>query len=240
MHLTLVKNRRATFAVDGFAHFDVMSDPPITLFCFAVKEEAKFFKPLVLARSDIRILLTGMGSNNAQRALRATFANYLPTRVISAGLAGGLKPGLSTGTVLFDIKGDNIALHTALIAAGALPARFHFADHVATLSSEKQRLRETTGADAVEMESQAISQICAERKVASLTVRVVLDPVQEDLPLDFNQLMTSDLRLDSAKLAISLLKDPLKVLELLRLRKQTNLAAKRLAQVLAQVFLKDG
>ena len=216
-----------------------MSSQSLTLVCFAVKEEAKFFKPLARAQSDVQILLTGMGSANAEKTLQSFLTKKLPRLVVSAGFAGGLKPGLSTGTVLFEIQGDKPAFRTALAAAGAVPATFHFAQRVATLSSEKRRLRESTGADAVEMESYVISRICADRQVPSVTVRVVLDTLEEDLPLDFNQLLTPDHRLDGRKLAIALLRSPGKIRSLLRLQKQSDLCAQRLAQVLAQVFLKN-
>lgn len=215
--------------------------PPhsFTLVCFAVKEEAKFFTPLVRARSDVQTLLTGMGSANAAKALHTFLGQNFPSLAISAGFAGGLKPGLSAGTVLFETQAGNPALHAALASAGARPARFAFAQRVATRSAEKQRLGESTGADAVEMESHVISRICHERQVPCVTVRVVLDRLEEDLPLDFNQLMTSEQRLDGGKLAITLLRSPGKIRSLLRLRKQSDFCAQCLAQVLTQVLLRN-
>src|SRR5262249_44359975 len=161
--------------IDNFAQFNRMPTQSFTLVCFAVKEEAKFFKPLARARSDIQILLTGMGPANAEEALHSFFAQNLPSLVVTAGFTRGLKPGLSRGTVLVETHADNAALHTALAEAGALSAKFHFARRVATLSSEKQHLRQSSGADAVEMESHVISRICDGRQVPCVTVRVVLD-----------------------------------------------------------------
>ncbi len=67
-------------------------------------------------------------------------------------------------------------------------------------------------------------------------MRVILDTVNEDLPLDFNELMTAEQRLDYGKLAMSLLKSPGKVNALVRLRRQSVSAAQKLAEVLRKVL----
>jgi adenosylhomocysteine nucleosidase len=207
---------------------------PCTLVCFAVKEEAKCFNELVRSRPGIQCLLTGIGPRNAERTLHAALANGKPELVLSAGFAGGLDPQLTSGTVVFAADGLP-ALQRALLAAGAQPARFHCAEQVATTAAEKQRLRESTGAEAVEMESQIISAICRQQHIPCATVRVVLDTAAEDLPLDFNRLMTPGYELDNRKLALAILKAPGKISSLLRLQQHTRAAAERLAAVLIKI-----
>jgi adenosylhomocysteine nucleosidase len=216
-----------------------MGESPLTLVCFAVKEEAKSFNQSAGGRRDVRVLLTGMGARNAERALRAALAAARPDLVLSAGFAGGLRPDLSSGSVVFSVEGQP-ALEKKLLAAGAQAAKFHFVERVATTAGEKHALREQTGADAVEMESQVIRSICDEQGISSATVRVILDAANDELPLDFNELMTGDQELDGRKLALALIKSPGKVGALLRLQKQSALAARRLAEVLGQVLRHGG
>jgi adenosylhomocysteine nucleosidase len=204
------------------------------LVCFALKEEARPFRRLLAEHRDIRVLLLGMGKRNAERAIRATLAEERPDLVLTCGLAGGLRPDLAMGAVVFDADPDT-GLEPALLAAGAKPARFYCAERVIVTAAEKQALHQSTGADVVEMESEPVRTVCRDRRIPSATVRVIQDTAQEDLPIDFNQLLTPDQRLSYAKLAVALAKSPGKVGALLRLQKHTQAAADRLAEVLFRI-----
>jgi len=202
------------------------------LVCFAVKEEARAFQKLGGASANVQVILVGLGKRNAERAIRAALAKERPELVLTCGFAGGLSPELATGEVVF-AAGPETRLEPALLAAGAKPARFHCADSVAATAEEKRALREVTGADAVEMESAVICAVCREQNIPSATVRVILDPANEDLPLDFNQLMTANQEMSYGKLALALAKSPGKVSALLRLQKEAEAAAGKLGRVLA-------
>src|SRR5689334_17141581 len=117
------------------------------LVCFAVKEEARFFKSAA-ASPQVRKLLTGIGPHNAEKAVRAVLAQQKPRLVLSCGFAGGLRPEFQTGSVLFSVDAET-GLEPLLLRAGAKPARFHCLDRVATTVQEKRVLREATKADAV-------------------------------------------------------------------------------------------
>jgi adenosylhomocysteine nucleosidase len=250
------------------------------LICFALKEEAAPFRKMAADRTDVSILITGLGRQNAEKSVREFLAansggasvpasrrRYALTRqarlvgslappelVLTCGFAGGLNPDLKLGEVVFEIfsrssRGDEaqikirnqsespyVGCYDKLVAAGAKPTKFYCADRIATTDAEKKKLRAETGADAVEMESEAIHAVCRERGIPCATVRVISDTAGEDLPLDFNRLSKPDMSLDYGKLAWAIAKSPGKIGALLKLHKQTRFAAERLADTLSRLL----
>ena len=204
---------------------------PHILVCFALKDEARPFTAPTATLRPVKVLVTGMGRRNAAGQFKQALSEGLPALVITSGFAGGLKPELATGTVVFDADATS-GLETPLLKAGAAPARFHCSDRVAVTAAEKTELLRRTGADAVEMESESIRSLCAGRGIPSATVRVILDTAAEDLLLDFNALMTADMRMDNRKLALAIARAPQLIPALLRMQKQTRAAAEKLAETL--------
>jgi len=235
------------------------------LVCFALKEEAAPFRAITaggLRRGHpVSILLTGIGRENAGKSIREFLARNSPERVLTCGFAGGLNPDLKIGDVVFEIpsgssrgnqaqteignrqssfgnkmKPPHVGCHDKLIAAGAKPVKFFCADRIATTAAEKKTLREQSGADAVEMESAAIHAVCAGCGIPCVTVRVISDTANEDLPLDFNALSKPDKNLDFGKLFLALAKSPRKIGPLMELQRKTKFAAERLAHVLNEII----
>lgn len=221
--------------------------PVDMLVCFAVKEEAKFFSPLrevrvakgareqVRMRAFCQVWITGMGRTNAARSIREAIEKAKPERIITAGFAGGLNPDLKVGDVLYDQDFD-AGLATQLEDLGAISAKFYCHRRVAITAQEKQALWKETGADAVEMESSVIRTICKEFHIPSATVRVISDDAHQDLPLDFNALMTSEDSIDFPKLIWTVLRKPSRIPRLIEFQRQTIFAAQRLGSVLQDLL----
>jgi nucleoside phosphorylase len=209
------------------------------LVCFALPQEARPFRRLARRRRGVRVLVTGMGRHNAETALLGILHGWRPELVLTCGLAGALNPELDVNTVVYDAA-DALALAKPLAAAGALPAHLVCHDEIVNCSGPKAELRRRTGADAVEMESGRIREICQTAGIPCATVRVILDTAEEDLPVDFNQFLTAEKRLRCGKLGIELLKSPPLAVRLLALQRRTREAARRLARVLAQITLETG
>src|SRR5580765_3529076 len=116
------------------------------LVCFAVKEEARFFKPSPQWRIPALVAITGIGKQNAARAVRRLIEKSSPAFVLTCGFAGGLNPNLKRDTIVFSVD-DGLNLSAALHQLGAKPACFCCSSRVATTAEEKRRLWKSTGAD---------------------------------------------------------------------------------------------
>jgi adenosylhomocysteine nucleosidase len=207
------------------------------LVCFAVKEEARFFETPI----DCKTVIHGMGRATALSVLERVLPSLHPRLVLTCGFAGGLDPDLRLGSILFEVDAALAGaseLASQLESLGARCGRFHCASRVAVTALEKQELRRSTGADAVEMESSAILSLCRERGLLAATLRVISDEASEDLPLDFNRVMTRNGGIHWARLAGQLIARPGKIPKLIQLQKDSTFAARQLGELLQQLLLR--
>lgn len=215
--------------------------PPVGLLVFfAVEEEMKFFAPhrsagKVELGTTFQVWMTGIGRKNAAENARQAIARLKPERVITAGFAGGLNPALKCGTVVYDQDFD-AGFGDDLEELKAVPAKFYCHRRVAITAEEKAALWRETGADVVEMESSVIRTICREFRIPSATIRVISDDAGQDLPLDFNALMTSEDRINYLKLLGAVMSRPGRISRLLAFQRQTIDAARKLGGVLEELL----
>jgi nucleoside phosphorylase len=201
------------------------------LITFAVKEEMKFFP----GGPGIRRFITGMGRDNAERNLLNALEQMNPRLVLTCGYAGGLNPKLKSNEVIFSAD-PGTDLHARIEQAGATPVNFFCARRVAITMDEKLRLWRGTGLDAVEMESETIRDLCRERSIPAATIRVISDAADEDLPLDFNTLMSPAQKIHYGKLSWALVRSPWKLAELLAFQQKTIDAAQALGAFLTKLI----
>jgi adenosylhomocysteine nucleosidase len=223
---------------NGYGPIGHLAKQPVEfLICFAVKEEAKFLLHDATFRGvgGCQVWLTGIGRKNAAESIRRAIALVKPERVITAGFAGGLNPDLKFGDIVYEQDFD-AGFGPQLETLGAVPAKFHCHRRVAITAQEKAELWESTGADVVEMESSVIRTICREHRIPSATVRVISDDARQDLPLDFNALMTSEDRINYLKLMWAVLSRPGSIPKLMEFQHQTIAAGRQLGSVLKELL----
>ena len=136
-----------------------------------------------IGRVEVLVSHSGIGLAAAERATRRLLEMARPVWVISAGYGGGLRPALRIGEVLLDSRGWEV---------GALPEGClcgTIASHAEALESPaaKTAFAKSTGALAVDMESAAISAVCAESGVPMIVVRGISDALEDALPVPLEQ-----------------------------------------------------
>ena len=195
----------------------------------------------------VAIITSGAGADNAARATEAVLDAHRPQWIVSAGLAGGLKPSLRRNDVLMVSRVVNSDGRELQIDLSVDPAELekHPGVHVGRLLSvdrpirtpeEKTALGEQHDALAVDMETFAVAETCRRRQARCLGVRIVYDPVDERLPRDVETLLaqpTTATRLGAAAAAI--FRRPSSLKDMYQLRENALIASERLAVFLTGV-----
>jgi len=150
-----------------------------------------------LARDLGLAVAVGAGKRAGTEAAIAELLARPVLGLVSFGIAGGLAPGLPTGTVLLPaaIRGSNGSAHWVDIdwherlAKAARAAKLAVlvggmlgADEIAATTAAKAELHRTTRAVAVDLESHIVAAAAARARVPFVVLRAIADTAQQDLP----------------------------------------------------------
>jgi adenosylhomocysteine nucleosidase len=161
--------------------------------------------------------------------------------LISVGLAGGLDPALRPGDVIVP-EAVLIGAHTlradpelGRMLGGMTPHRIVGAKSIATNALSKQRLRDETGAAALDLESGAVATLATRHGMPFAALRVICDPAERALPPA--ALVALDRRGAIGLFAVlgSVLAHPAQVPALLALTRDAIMARRALAQRIASI-----
>lgn len=197
---------------------------------------------------DIRLFEAGMGMLNAGWAASALAAET-PDLMVSAGFGGGVLPGLKVGDV---VMADRVLHWTGAgfeqvqtrfcdLNAGngaPLPLRGCFITSDGILS--KRHLMELLPGDVtrpvVEMESAAVARVAAENGIPFLGLRAVSDPWNEDLAFSIDEFCDADMRIRPLKVVATTLRRPRIIPQLIRLARNSQIAAKSLGEAMERLL----
>ena len=188
-----------------------------------------------LRKFRVAVVESGVGQEKAGRATEVLIDTFRPKRLISAGYSGALSSDLKRfairipSAVIRESDGKRIELQPEADDAVNLLTT----DFVVATPKRKKSLGEQHRAALVDMETFAIAECCEEHGVPFLSVRIVLDTVNEALPKDVERIMKSAER-STARLAGSVLGSlfsrPSALIDLYTLKERAIDAADRLAK----------
>jgi adenosylhomocysteine nucleosidase len=190
--------------------------------------------------AEVRVVLTGAGRIPAQRAMEKALGSGADV-CIASGVAGGLRTGQRVGEILAArrsqelssqrIRESDARLFEEAVSAGARAAEmFCTAHYVLAKAEDKQRMGRI--AEAVDMETFHVMEAAGERGIPCVAVRALSDLAEEDLAFDFSAMMNSEGNVNYGRLAARVAMAPQRLPGLLRLGRQTRLAAGELARFL--------
>lgn len=151
--------------------------------------------------------------------------------VLSAGLSGGLRDGLSPGTLCVAGEcvregGEPIVIPRpwvdALLEAvpGAVAGRLLTVDAPLLTPEAKRAAAARHDAIAVDMETHAVAEVAAERGIPFVALRIISDAADESLPPDVGLVAGGDTLATRMRIALRAALNPGRLRRLLRLRKR--------------------
>jgi adenosylhomocysteine nucleosidase len=185
----------------------------------------------------------GVGQAAAARTTREIIRAYEPRWVISAGFAGALAPDILRGHMLMphsvaNEAGEEFHFELTMPATPRLhTGRLLTVDRVLKTKAEKQAAATEHRAIACDMETFAVAKECSLAGTRFLSVRIISDGLDDELPPEVERLMNEKNFAKQAGIALqAILKRPGAALDLWKLRDEANKAADRLAKFLLQVI----
>ncbi|MGA1617381.1 MAG: hypothetical protein ACO37F_02575 [Pirellulales bacterium] len=149
----------------------------------------------LLADRPIAWAVSGCGEVAAARAAQLIIDGHHPVRIVTAGFAGGLDPGLTRGQLVLpsqlldgsDRQRPPLPIDRELAeplwdASSPGNTTLLTVTRVITDVATKKALHHSTGAGLVDMESYAVGAVAAAANVGVLACRVISDTADEALP----------------------------------------------------------
>lgn len=170
---------------------------------YGLRDELEALEPSGGVGFPVEFHTVGVGPKRAGAALTSALAKgkRRPQGVLMLGVAGALEPGMETGELLLAanyaldagsepakaIVPDPAMLEAAEAAAAnaRMPANGSSSltvDHLIDQAQEREELRRKYGAASANMEDHAVAAAAAAAGVPFLSVRVILDTVEQCLP----------------------------------------------------------
>ena len=229
------------------------------LVAFALKEEfapwrrrhrfqsvANSSHPVSLASfgsTDVYVALVGAGAPDAHH-FNVLTTQFAPSLGIVTGVAAGLKPEWRPGDLLVaqSVTGPEGAaaipatarLIDLAVRSGAKPATVITLPRIARTIEQKVRLAAL--ADAADMECLPLMKQWSALGIPSLALRVILDPVEMPMTIDFEGTMDAHGQVQIAKILAQLARRPQLLPDFIHLAKQSRRALKILAHFLDRFF----
>jgi nucleoside phosphorylase len=234
-----------TFAVDAeFAPWRKRNNFKVVPRKFAGQDSSVNLYNAEVDGVAVDVLLTGIGwSPAATASMVEELESRKPDVCISSGLAGALSSDFCHGEILAAarvLRSDapqslttNLALMMAAVKSGATSVKTFVTNGVIVGDAKAKQAMSSLG-DAVEMESFHVLSSVRTARIPSIAIRAVSDTVDQDLPMDFSEVVDRAGRVRWTKMARELGRHPGKIPSLIQFGRESRRAAEELADFLDQ------
>jgi adenosylhomocysteine nucleosidase len=197
---------------------------------------------------QILVVESGVGQDAARQVVKDVISLHQPKWIVSAGFAGALQPDLRRGHILMsdevtDMASEKLSIGLTVDRASidASPAlhvgRLLTVDQLIRSRSQKEQLGTDHAALACDMETFAIAQACQQLGTKFMSVRIISDSIDDELPKEIEALLAQKSvvgKLGAAAGAV--FNRPSSIKDMWKLKEDALKATDRLAKFLSGVI----
>ena len=190
----------------------------------AVQRHGKLLSGRIGSR-DVTILHTGVGARDCNERLEILLHKTRPSLVISSGFAGAVAEQLRAGDLILaqNFSDSGLLANADRILGDRRPRVVKLFTSTSIIDSidERNEIARVAGAEAVDMETGAIADVCKVHGVPLLSLRVISDTLSRPFPAPPSVLFDLERQQTNfGRLLVYLLRDPGSVSRLFRFGRQ--------------------
>jgi nucleoside phosphorylase len=185
------------------------------------------------------VMHTGVGEKECENRLRNFLRTTQPQLLIASGFCGGTSDDRHPGDLIIaaNVSNPELLRKTQAILPGAIPGTIYSADRIVDFATDRYAIGRKQGAIAIDMETETIARICAEKSIPILGLRVVSDCPAAPFPAAPHILFDIEKqRTDFLRLAGYIARKPASISRLIGFSRQITMAKAKLADALVAVL----
>ena len=187
--------------------------------------------------SNVCVLHTGVGAAKCEERLGNFLRGEKPELLIASGFCGGTKDDLHPGDLVIADNASDLSKKARAILLGAVVGKIHSANRIIDPAADRYEIGREQGAIAIDMETETIARLCAEKSIPLLALRVVSDSPAAPFPMPPNVLFDIEKQRTNFFLLLSYIaRNPPSAIRLARFAKQITRAKWKLAHALCAVI----
>jgi hypothetical protein len=188
-------------------------------------------------QNGICVLHSGVGAAKCAERLGNFLRDEKPQLLIASGFCGGTKDELHPGDLVIADNASDLSKKARAILPGAVVGKIHSADRIVDPAADRYEIGREGGAIAIDMETETIARLCAEKSIPMLALRVISDSPSAPFPAPPNVLFDIEKqRTDFFGLLGYIARNPMSAIYLARFSRQIFHAKTKLADALILVI----
>ncbi len=185
------------------------------------------------------VLHTGVGKTKCTERVENFLHTKKPELLIASGFCGGTNDELRPGDLVIaeNASTPELLQKAREILPGAVVGKIHSADRIIDPAADRYAIGREQGAIVVDMETETIGRICAEKSIPLLALQAVSDSPGAPFPAPSDVIFNIEKqRTDFSLLFRHITRNPSASLDLARFSKQIATVKTKLAEALVMVL----